>query len=192
MRLKDWRARLRKQETELFEANEAWKSEYKKLCVLAEFEEPEFSRDWQTRQGVFAIADIGARKSLIAHFLKLHSLALRDAELDVSKSELRVAEAGSIANNWWYVPALNTVLYCIVAAGLVELIKLPGAIGAIAAAACGILMGINYRDNCLRDMRDAVRSERAELRTCKDMLDRFKRDAPMFSEEEAENGVPEK
>lgn len=187
MQLRTWRARLDKRRAEHDQAMADWRVENEKLCQIAGI--PEDLDHWSFRERIFNIDDIGSRKALIVHNLKLHKLTLSETYLDVELNQYRVEKAKTNADNWWMVPSFETALFCFASLGL-ERVKISPIVGAIAAAACGLMLGLNYRDVSIRQMREAVRQARSELREARSWLERRQRAPAWFSEVEAETGRP--
>jgi len=171
-----------------------WREEYKKLCLLADYVEDEWwrgnSRE-RFRSSVFAIEDKGGRRELIAHLAKLPKLTLQEAYLDVERAQYRLEAARCSADGWWLLPSASVVFWCVAALAL-EKVKVSPVVGAIAAAAYGILFGFSYRDARIRAMRDAVRAARIELKDAKEGLQACQAEKETFSAREVETGDADK
>jgi hypothetical protein len=185
--LKGWRARLEKDRSAHREEEALWRAEYTSLCVLADYPTDTASRDYyELRQLIFDIPDAGSRKALITHWRKHDQLERRGALLEEGWRSYAVEEAKGQADNWWISPASLVVVLCIGSLGL-QRIGVSPVVGAIAAAAFSVLLGLGYRDVCLRSMRESVRDARHELAGAKNALAELRSEGT-FSRAEEETG----
>jgi hypothetical protein len=163
-----------------------WRGEYTTLCVLADYSPEAASSYHELRRLIFEIPDIGARKALIAHWRKHDRLEKHDALLEVEWRTYAVEATKGQADNWWISPALLVVSLCAGSLAL-QRIGVSPVVGAVAAAAIGILAGLNHRDVCMRTMREGVRDARHELVGAKDALAKLRPEGT-FSREEEDTG----
>ena len=189
MDLKRWSAFLDKQRAKHDAAMAEWRAEYKKLCQIADFSFADDSDDWDYRSKIFEIQDAGARKALIAHNIKLLELTTKEVYYEVELNQYRVEKAKTEADAWWMLPSFITAMLCFASVGL-EYFKIPATVGAIAAAACGLMMGLNYRDVRIREMREATKQARAKLSHAQENLKDCREHKAQFSNIEAETGQP--
>ena len=151
--------------------------------------DPETLTDWSERSAILAVPNVDLRKALIAKQRALHEAVLAELRNDVEIFRIRALAAKGLADTWAIQPSIMCIALCFGSLGL-ERIGISPVIGAIAAAAVAILVGLNHRDAMFRARDEAVQDADHELSEKTKTLDSVLRHE-VFTLSEERSGMAE-
>ena len=189
-KLDRWKRRLEERSNEHSEADACWRREFTVLCALCDLEGTWHDND-ELRQRAFAIPDARARRGLIAHYRNRLAISREQFALLEEQAKYGLKVAKHSADSWWLLPSVAIVGLCFAVGGLLRQSGSMAVAAAIGIAAAGVLYGLNYRERRLLSRRNHVRFAREVLAGAQTLAEEARRTPQVFSESEAETGIPD-